>query len=75
MANKYVEEIGFYSRRQVSELTTLSKTTLWRYVLRNTFPAPIKISRGRSAWWRADVHRWMLDKRTQRDQEPSRPTK
>ncbi|MBB3398781.1 AlpA family phage regulatory protein [Rhizobium sp. BK060] len=57
------DEPGFYSRRQVSELTTLSRTTLWRYVREKLFPRPVKLVRRKTAWWRPDVHRWMQEQR------------
>ncbi|MCA1403079.1 AlpA family phage regulatory protein [Ensifer sp. IC3342] len=50
---------GLLTRRQVSELTTLSRTTLWRYVDGELFPEPRRTPGGRLVWWVADVHRWM----------------
>ncbi|MGO6670803.1 AlpA family phage regulatory protein [Rhizobium ruizarguesonis] len=54
---------GFYSRRQVSELTTLSRTTIWRWVANELFPKPVKLVHKKTAWWRPDVHRWMEEQR------------
>ena len=51
--------IGLLTRRQVSKLTTLSRTTLWRYVRDEVFPAPFNTPGGRLVWWMADVLRWM----------------
>ncbi|MGO8841384.1 MAG: helix-turn-helix transcriptional regulator [Methyloceanibacter sp.] len=55
---------GFYSTRQVCELTTYSKTTLWREVRAERFPPPIKISPGRVAYIREQVNAWIQAKVT-----------
>lgn len=49
----------FYSYREVCELTTLSRTTIWRLRRREAFPAPKKMSNGRIAWRARDVIAWM----------------
>ena len=51
--------MGFYSTRQVCELTTYSKTTLWREVRATRFPHPIRISPGRVAFSRDHVDAWL----------------
>jgi len=56
--------MGFYSTRQVCELTTYSKTTLWREVKAERFPPPIKISPGRVAFIREQVDAWIQAKVT-----------
>jgi prophage regulatory protein len=54
--------LGFYDKKTVTNLTTLSTTTLWRRVREGTFPAPIVISKGRVAWDRGAVDKWIRDK-------------
>ncbi len=51
--------MGFYSARQVCELTTYSKTTLWREIRAGRFPHPIRISPGRVAFSRDQVDAWL----------------
>jgi prophage regulatory protein len=57
--------MGFYSARQVCELTTYSKTTLWRELRAKRFPHPIRISPGRVAFIRDQVDAWLNAKMTQ----------
>ena len=54
--------IGFYNMEAISNLTTLSYTTVWRMVKAGTFPRPIKLSPGRLSWTRESVDKWMDDK-------------
>ncbi len=51
--------MGFYSTRQVCELTTYSKTTLWREIRATRFPHPIRISPCRVAFSRDQVDAWL----------------
>ncbi len=37
----------------------ISMATLWRYVAAGTFPQPVKLSRGVTAWRVGDVRAWM----------------
>ncbi|WP_065376971.1 helix-turn-helix transcriptional regulator [Ensifer adhaerens] len=53
---------GFYTRRQVSELTTLSRSSLSRYVEEKIFPPPVKFTRRKSLWYRPHVHSWIRAK-------------
>lgn len=50
--------MGFHSTRQVCELTTWSKTTLWRERKAGRFPKPVKVSPGRVAYVREQVDAW-----------------
>lgn len=54
--------IGFYDKKTVAALTTLSSTTLWRLVKNGMFPAPVAISKGRVAWPRDPVDEWLKSK-------------
>jgi prophage regulatory protein len=46
----------------VSDRTSLSRTTLWRLVRRQEFPAPVHISDNRIAWPEAAVNAWIAAK-------------
>lgn len=39
--------------------TSLSRTTIWRAVRAGNFPVPLRLTGGRVAWLRAEVHAWM----------------
>jgi prophage regulatory protein len=50
---------GLLTRRQVSTITGLSRTTLWRYVDEMRFPEPRRTPGGELRWLAADVQRWI----------------
>ena len=50
--------VGFYSTDQVCELTTWSKTTLWRQWTKGDFTRPVKTSPGRVGFPREFVDAW-----------------
>lgn len=54
-------EMGFgcYSIKQVMELTSLSRPTLWRLRKTGMFPAPVTIIPGRVLFLRQDIHDWI----------------
>jgi len=45
--------------QQVSEMVSLSISQIRRMVKADTFPQPLKISPGRSAWLEKDIQQWM----------------
>jgi len=61
---------GFYSRKQVLALTTLSNTTLWREIGRGHFPKPVRISPGRIGFARPAVEAWIEAVLSQLTSEP-----
>lgn len=50
---------GFVRQRQVLKFIPISKSTLWRRVQARTFPAPIKLSPGITAWRVEEVRHWI----------------
>lgn len=53
-------ETGFVRQPQVLKLVPVSKSTLWRRVRARTFPAPVKLSPGVTAWRAEEIRRWIL---------------
>jgi len=47
------------SIHEVSEMVSLSISQIRRMVKADTFPQPLKISPGRSAWLEKDIQQWM----------------
>lgn len=45
--------------KKVIEITTLSKSTIYRKINNGTFPKQIKISDRCSAWNQADIENWI----------------
>lgn len=50
---------------EVCRRTTLSRAHIWRMVKSGTFPAPVKISTNRVAWYEHDVATWILSQRVE----------
>jgi prophage regulatory protein len=51
--------MGFVRQRQLETLLPFSRTTLWRRIKDGTFPAPVKLSPGCTAWRVEEVRAWM----------------
>ena len=43
----------------VGSRVSLSRSTVWRKIQEGSFPAPIRISKGRVGWLEADIERWI----------------
>lgn len=48
--------------RQVSELTGLGTSTIWRDAKRGVFPAPKKIGERKTVWTNHQVEGWIREK-------------
>jgi prophage regulatory protein len=46
----------------VPDLIPVSRTTIWRWVRANKFPAPIKLTRGVTVWLWAEVNAWLSER-------------
>lgn len=65
---------GMLTMAQMAELTTLHRATLYRLIATGTFPQPVRLTRTRVAWRRADVLGWIESRETGVGQGPqSRP--
>lgn len=47
--------------KEVTEVTALAKSTVWKYVKEGKFPKPYKISKQVTVWNSEDVEAWMDD--------------
>jgi predicted DNA-binding transcriptional regulator AlpA len=54
-------DTGFLRQRQVLVFVPISKSTLWRQVRARSFPSPVKLSAGVTAWRAEDVRRWITE--------------
>lgn len=48
----------FLAIRDVVKQTSLSRATIYRMIARNEFPAPIKVSTQRVAWFESAIDAW-----------------
>ena len=60
--NKYEPTARFYSESKVSELTSLSRTSLWRLRRADEFPKPVQLTARRVAYRASDVDAWIRSK-------------
>lgn len=52
----------FLRIKDVQELTSLGRSTIWLWVKENKFPKPIKVSPKITVWEEEKVLKWMTDK-------------
>lgn len=50
---------SFLRLKQVVELTSISKATIWRWVKNGTFPKPIKITSRVTVWKSSDIQAYI----------------
>lgn len=53
---------GVYSHREVCELTTLCRQTIYRLRKKGLFPEPAKLTDGRKVWSKLVIHRWLASR-------------
>jgi prophage regulatory protein len=58
----------FMREKEVLEITSFSRTTLWREIKRGRFPKSVVLSAGRVGWresaieaWQANPQRWQVN--------------
>lgn len=57
----FLREKDLVGRPGEHGLVGFSRSTLWRRVADGTFPSPIKLSPGVTAWRHSDVLEWIAD--------------
>lgn len=58
--NTNLPATGYVRQKQlVPDIIPFSPSTLWRHVRAKTFPAPVKLSAGVTAWKVEDVRAWI----------------
>jgi len=50
--------------QEVRQITSLSRTSIWRLERRNQFPQRVQISPGRVGWEEEKVQKWIKDRVT-----------
>jgi prophage regulatory protein len=58
----YKSSLQLIKLKQASELTKLSKSTIYTFIQAGTFPRPVKIGRRAVAWRLSDISKWLSDK-------------
>lgn len=49
----------FYRINQLSEMLSVSKSTIWNWVRKGSFPQAIKLAENTTAWRSEDVDAWI----------------
>jgi prophage regulatory protein len=52
------QPIYLLRRKQVEQVTSLSRSTIYRLIKKGGFPAPLQISKGAVRWRQTDVNEW-----------------
>lgn len=55
----FLPQTGFVRQEQVLTFIPFSRSTLWRQVAAKTFPAPVKLTPGITAWRAEDIRLWI----------------
>lgn len=55
---------------EVTERTSLPRTTIWRRVRDGTFPPPIQLSPGRIGWLESEIDAWIAERAAARKRRP-----
>ena len=50
------------STKEVSQLTSLSRSYLRIIAREGEFPKPVRLHGSRIAWWEQDIHDWMKNR-------------
>ena len=58
------DDILFLRMRQVTRLTGLGRSTIYRLVAQDGFPAPVRLAGRAIAWRRDDLERWSASRPT-----------
>jgi prophage regulatory protein len=53
---------SFWSLGKVMEMTSLSKTTIYRLISEDKFPRPYQLTERRVAWREAEITAWIADR-------------
>ena len=56
------QDVGFFSARQVEDMTSLSRVTIWRLRRSGTFPQPVPLGGTRMGYPRRAVLEWIADR-------------
>lgn len=63
MQRKYVRIRELASVPGREGLLPVTPATVWRWVAKDIFPAPVRLSRGVTAWLVADIEEWQRQQR------------
>lgn len=58
MQNKY-NEIKFYRVKEVAQMLSVSKSSIWGWAKNGSFPQPIKLSKNVTVWSLIDITLWL----------------
>lgn len=57
------------SIRQACEITSLSRSTLWKKIRTHQFPQPVRLGCDRKAFLASEIEEWIEQLKTTRDQD------
>lgn len=57
-----IQHPRFYRIKQIAEMLNVSKSTIWSWVGKGSFPAAVKLAENTTAWRHEDVEQWILSR-------------
>jgi len=57
------------SLKEVMDLTSLARSTIYKYVALGTFPLPLSVGECCVRWLESEVHEWILERIAERDEK------
>ena len=58
-----MDDLQILTTKEVLDLTTLSETTLRRWITKRKFPEPVRLGERRIGWPRTQVLDWLVEQR------------
>lgn len=59
----------FLRLEQVTEYTTLSRSSIYEHIARGDFPRPVRLGQRHVVWLESDLERWFKGQIVKRDKE------
>ncbi|MGA4815343.1 helix-turn-helix transcriptional regulator [Pseudomonas aeruginosa] len=57
------------SLKEVMDLTSLARSTIYKYIALGTFPLPLSVGERCVRWLESEVHEWILERIAERDEK------
>ena len=57
------------SLKEVMDLTSLARSTIYKYIALGTFQLPLSVGERCVRWLESEVHEWILDRIAERDEK------
>ncbi|PBW52398.1 AlpA family transcriptional regulator [Pseudomonas aeruginosa] len=63
------QNFGHPRLKEVMDLTSLARSTIYKYIALGTFPLPLSVGERCVRWLESEVHEWILERIAERDEK------